>query len=139
MWPGGLASFIPRTKVSEDIFTKRAFTSGLNIRLSVCGMALTSVVGALCIWLLFSLHRQLREMVKWTYSEQMLLFYIRTFKESMWPGGKLAESPPSKTDAQKLETRMAAKNKVLQNVPGKGCVFTAACEFCSAIVFNSRS
>jgi sorting nexin-25 len=57
-------------------------------------------------------------MVKWTYSEQMLLFYIRTFKDSMWPGGKLAESIPPKTDAQKFETRMAAKNKLLQNIPG---------------------
>lgn len=62
--------------------------------------------------------RQLREMVKWTYSEPMLLFYIRTFKDSMWPGGVLAESLPPKTEAQKFETRMAAKNKLLQNIPG---------------------
>ncbi|KAK7097610.1 sorting nexin-25-like [Littorina saxatilis] len=64
-----------------------------------------------------NINRQLREMVKWTYSEQMLLFYIRTFNEAMWPGGKLAESPPTKTDAQKFETRMAAKNKLLKNIP----------------------
>ena len=37
----------------------------------------------------------------------------------MWPGGKLAESPPLKTDAEKFETRMAAKNKLLQNIPGE--------------------
>ena len=77
------------------------------------------VIAVRYTWLVLLLHRQLREMVKWTYSEQMLLFYIRTFKESMWPGGKLAESPPLKTDAEKFETRMAAKNKLLQNIPGE--------------------
>ncbi|KAK7496497.1 hypothetical protein BaRGS_00012149 [Batillaria attramentaria] len=64
-----------------------------------------------------NINRQLREIVKWTYSEQMLLFYIRTFKESMWPGGVLAQSPAPKTEAQKFETRMAAKHKLLQNIP----------------------
>ncbi|KAL8624041.1 hypothetical protein ACOMHN_041631 [Nucella lapillus] len=64
-----------------------------------------------------NINRQLREMVKWTYSEQMLLFYMRTFKDSMWPGGKLADTPPSRSEAVKLETRMAAKNKLLQNIP----------------------
>lgn len=62
--------------------------------------------------------RQLREMVKWTYSEQMLLFYIRTFKDSVWPEGVLAESAPQKTDAQKFDQRMTAKDKLLHNIPG---------------------
>lgn len=64
-----------------------------------------------------NINRQLREMVKWTYSEQMLLFYMRTFKDAMWPGGVLAQTPLLKTEAQKFETRMAAKNKLLQNIP----------------------
>lgn len=64
-----------------------------------------------------NINRQLREMVKWTYSEQMLVFYIRTFKDSMWPGGRLAESLPPQTEGQRFETRMAAKHKLLENIP----------------------
>lgn len=64
-----------------------------------------------------NINRQLREMVKWTYSEQMLLYYIRTFRDSMWPGGVLAPSAAPKTEAQKFKTRMAAKQKLLQNIP----------------------
>lgn len=37
----------------------------------------------------------------------------------MWPNGKLAESPPLKTDNQKLQTRLEAKEKFLNNMPGR--------------------
>lgn len=36
----------------------------------------------------------------------------------MWPNGKLAESP-DKTDNQKLQTRLEAKEKFLNNMPGR--------------------
>ena len=36
----------------------------------------------------------------------------------MWPDGKLAESEPSRSDEEKLKTRMEAKEKMLQNMPG---------------------
>ena len=63
--------------------------------------------------------RQLRETVDWIFSESMIIYYITLFKNSMWPNGKLGESPPNKTDHQKLQTRLEAKEKFLNNMPGK--------------------
>ena len=62
--------------------------------------------------------RQLRETVDWIFSESMIIYYITLFKNSMWPNGKLGESPPNKTDHQKLQTRLEAKEKFLNNMPG---------------------
>lgn len=64
-----------------------------------------------------SINRQLRETVDWVFSESMIIYYISLFKNSMWPNGKLAESPPPKTDNQKLQTRLEAKEKFLNNMP----------------------
>lgn len=55
----------------------------------------------------------------WVFSESMIIYYISLFKNSMWPNGKLAESPPPKTDNQKLQTRLEAKEKFLNNMPGR--------------------
>lgn len=54
----------------------------------------------------------------WVFSESMIIYYVTLFKNSMWPNGKLAESPPPKTDIQKLQTRLEAKEKFLNNIPG---------------------
>ncbi|XP_078326313.1 sorting nexin-25-like isoform X2 [Crassostrea virginica] len=64
-----------------------------------------------------SINRQLRETVDWIFSESMIIYYITLFKNSMWPNGKLGESPPNKTDHQKLQTRLEAKEKFLNNMP----------------------
>ncbi|XP_048774013.1 sorting nexin-25-like [Ostrea edulis] len=64
-----------------------------------------------------SINRQLRETVDWVFSESMIIYYVTLFKNSMWPNGKLAESPPPKTDIQKLQTRLEAKEKFLNNIP----------------------
>ncbi|KAJ8298069.1 hypothetical protein KUTeg_024600 [Tegillarca granosa] len=65
-----------------------------------------------------SINRQLRETVDWIFSESMIIYYIRLFKDSLWPDGKLAESLPSQSDEEKMKTRMEAKEKFLQNLPG---------------------
>ncbi|XP_078326331.1 sorting nexin-25-like isoform X2 [Crassostrea virginica] len=64
-----------------------------------------------------SINRQLRETVDWIFCESMIIYYITLFKNSMWPNGKLGESPPNKTDHQKLQTRLEAKEKFLNNMP----------------------
>ncbi|XP_061183627.1 sorting nexin-25-like [Saccostrea echinata] len=64
-----------------------------------------------------SINRQLREMVDWIFSESMIIYYITLFKNSMWPNGKLADPPTPKTDLQKLQTRLEAKEKFLNNMP----------------------
>ena len=54
----------------------------------------------------------------WICSESMVIYYIRNFKDSMWPNGVLAESLPQRSDEEKLRTRIKAKEKFLQNQPG---------------------
>ena len=36
-------------------------------------------------------------MVEWLVSEPMLIYYIHNFRDSMWPGGSLAEPAPPRT------------------------------------------
>lgn len=64
-----------------------------------------------------SINRQLRETVYWIFSESMLMYYIKNFKDSMWPNGKLAEPLPTRTKEEKLRTRLKAKEKFLLMQP----------------------
>ena len=43
------------------------------------------------------LSRHVREFVEWLVSESMLIYYISNFKDSFWPGGKLAPPYPERT------------------------------------------
>lgn len=62
--------------------------------------------------------RQLRVTIDWIFSESMLIYYIQTFQESMWPNGVLAEPSLPKTEEEKMKSRIEAKEKLLQNLPG---------------------
>ncbi|XP_067663522.1 sorting nexin-25-like isoform X1 [Haliotis asinina] len=64
-----------------------------------------------------SINRQLRETVDWVFSESMVIYYLNTFKDSMWPEGELAEASAPRTDDEKLTTRVEAKQKILENIP----------------------
>ncbi|XP_014774153.1 sorting nexin-25 [Octopus bimaculoides] len=63
------------------------------------------------------INRQLRMAVDWMFSDSMLIYYIKTFKDSLWPNGILAEPCPPKTEEEKMKIRMEAKEKIIQNVP----------------------
>ncbi|XP_030836728.1 sorting nexin-25 [Strongylocentrotus purpuratus] len=64
-----------------------------------------------------SINKQLRDTVDWLTSESMILFYIRYFKDSMWPEGVLAppQQPPSLEEQR--ATQKEAREKFLQNLP----------------------
>lgn len=64
-----------------------------------------------------SINRQLRVTIDWIFSESMLIYYIQTFQESMWPNGVLAEPSLPKTEEEKMKSRIEAKEKLLQNLP----------------------
>ncbi|ESO93906.1 hypothetical protein LOTGIDRAFT_228630 [Lottia gigantea] len=64
-----------------------------------------------------SINRQLHETVDWVFSESMIIYYIRLFKESMWPDGKWADLSNPRTDEEKLATRNDAKEKFISNIP----------------------
>ena len=43
--------------------------------------------------------REIRELVEWVVSEPMIVYYIQSFCDVMWPQGKLAPAAPVRTDA----------------------------------------
>ena len=47
----------------------------------------------------FSICREIRELVEWVVSEPMIVYYIQSFCDVMWPQGKLAPAAPVRTDA----------------------------------------
>jgi hypothetical protein len=50
--------------------------------------------------------REIRELVEWVVSEAMLVYYIQSFCDVMWPQGKLAPSAPVRTDAVSFLQRL---------------------------------
>ncbi|XP_065058443.1 sorting nexin-25-like [Rhopilema esculentum] len=64
-----------------------------------------------------TINRHVREFVEWLVSESMLIYYINNFKDSFWPGGKLAPPYPERTTLEKLRTREKAKEKMMKNIP----------------------
>ncbi|CAB4026229.1 sorting nexin-25-like, partial [Paramuricea clavata] len=73
-----------------------------------------------------TINREIRELVEWVVSEPMIVYYIQSFCDVMWPQGKLAPAAPVRTDAEKIKTRRKVKEKllemspeVLQNLVGK--------------------
>lgn len=58
--------------------------------------------------------------IDWIFSEPLLLYYVKMFRESMWPGGEWKgnqQETPSK--AVVIETRKKARQKFLENLPGE--------------------
>ncbi|XP_022086183.1 sorting nexin-25-like isoform X2 [Acanthaster planci] len=64
-----------------------------------------------------TINKQLRETVEWIVSEPMIIYYIRTLQETIWPKGKLAPAQPlpSKEECDKMKKK--AREKFLQYVP----------------------
>ncbi|KAK0043037.1 sorting nexin-25 [Biomphalaria pfeifferi] len=64
-----------------------------------------------------SMDRQLKETVDQLVSEQMLIYYIQLFKDSMWPDGQPPSPAQPRSEQQKLDDRLQAKAKLLENMP----------------------
>ena len=64
-----------------------------------------------------SIDRELQDFVMWVLSEPMLVYYLETFRESMWPNGEPAQPPPVRSDEQKQKTREEAKQMFVKAVP----------------------
>jgi hypothetical protein len=45
--------------------------------------------------------------------------YITTFRDGLWPGGKLADVAPPRTVDEKLRTKEEANRKLSALVPGR--------------------
>ncbi|EGW15040.1 sorting nexin-25 isoform X1 [Cricetulus griseus] len=64
-----------------------------------------------------TINKQIRDTVNWIFSEQMLVYYINTFRDAFWPNGKLAPSTRIRSEAQSQETKQRAQQKLLENIP----------------------
>nr|XP_048311570.1 sorting nexin-25 isoform X2 [Myodes glareolus] len=64
-----------------------------------------------------TINKQIRDTVNWIFSEQMLVYYINTFRDAFWPNGVLAPPTRIRSKAQSLETKQKAQQKLLENIP----------------------
>ncbi|CAD5114528.1 DgyrCDS3651 [Dimorphilus gyrociliatus] len=64
-----------------------------------------------------SINKQLRETIKWLYSEDMVLYYLLTFKEALWPDGELITASAPCSNEEKLAIRNKLKYMLLKNIP----------------------
>ena len=64
-----------------------------------------------------SIDRELQESLAWVVSEPMLIFYLETFRDAMWPDGQPAPPSPTRSDEQKAATKEEAKKQFLKSSP----------------------
>ncbi|CAH3198059.1 unnamed protein product, partial [Porites evermanni] len=64
-----------------------------------------------------TINKEIHCMVEWLVSESMVIYYIHLFRDSTWPGGELAKPAALRTEAEKIESRKRAKQKLLKNIP----------------------
>ncbi|XP_075842823.1 sorting nexin-25 isoform X2 [Microtus pennsylvanicus] len=64
-----------------------------------------------------TINKQIRDTVNWIFSEQMLVYYINTFRDAFWPNGVLAPPTRIRSKAQSQETKQRAQQKLLENIP----------------------
>lgn len=83
--------------------------------------------------------RQVKETVHWILSEPQLIYYLHSFRDAYWPEGKLADKAPSRTDEEKLRTRLLAKQKILQSIPGNDITILIAAFGCPHVYANLNS
>ncbi|KAF8665266.1 hypothetical protein AX16_000287 [Volvariella volvacea WC 439] len=64
-----------------------------------------------------TIERKLRETSKTFFDEPRVLGWLKTFRDSLWPGGKLKPSTPPRTAEEKLRTKEDANRKLSSLVP----------------------
>jgi sorting nexin-25 len=64
-----------------------------------------------------SIDREVQDKLNWVFSEPMLIFYLETFKNGMWPGGTPAPPAPTRSDEDKAATKEEARGKFLKSSP----------------------
>ncbi len=62
--------------------------------------------------------RQIRDTMAWIVSEPMMIYYLEQFRDAYWPDGQLAGDWSVKTDEERLQIRLAAKQKFLAFTTG---------------------
>ncbi|ELT94954.1 hypothetical protein CAPTEDRAFT_222037 [Capitella teleta] len=63
-----------------------------------------------------SINRKIVEHVEWMMSAEQISEYIKTFRDSFWPTGLLAEARPKRDPSTKMRTRVVCKAKMFGSV-----------------------
>ena len=63
-----------------------------------------------------SISQKVQETVSWMVSESMLIYYLESYREVMWPGGIPSTSTVTRSDEEKAETKQQAREKLLKNI-----------------------
>lgn len=63
------------------------------------------------------INRKIVEHVDWMTSAEQMAEYVKTFRDSYWPNGSLAERSPPRDENTKLRTRVVCKSKMLGSIP----------------------
>ncbi|KAL5007185.1 hypothetical protein ScPMuIL_015991 [Solemya velum] len=63
------------------------------------------------------INRKIVDHVDWMTSAEQMAEYIKTFRDSFWPSGILAESRPERDQHTKMRTRVVCKAKMLGSIP----------------------
>lgn len=66
-----------------------------------------------------TVERKVIDSIDYLLSEEMIIYYLETFKNSYWPNGKLYEPLPSRGEKEKLDTKSSLRRKLDFIVPGK--------------------
>lgn len=64
-----------------------------------------------------SIDREVQDTMNWVFSEPMLIFYLETFRDAMWPAGKPPPPAALRSDEEKARTKEEAKAKFLKCSP----------------------
>ena len=64
-----------------------------------------------------SIDREVQDTMNWVFSEPMLIFYLETFRDAMWPGGKPPPPASPRSDEDKSRTKKEAEAKFLKCTP----------------------
>lgn len=64
-----------------------------------------------------SIDREVQDTLNWLFSEPMLMFYLDTFKNSLWPDGKPGPPAPTRSDEEKASTKEEVRAKFLRSSP----------------------
>lgn len=65
-----------------------------------------------------TINKQIRETVSWLSSESMTYYYLCQFRDALWPNGERpVESDQQRSQLEKDDTYLVAKQKLAQNIP----------------------
>ena len=64
-----------------------------------------------------TINKQLRSTVEWICSESMIHYFLSSFRDSLWPNGKLSEPWPQTDEEERKRIQILVKQHLLNSIP----------------------